>query len=604
MALALLNPVPTFQDLDGSPLDDGYLYFGLVNNNPLLVPGVVYWDAAATIPAAQPIRTLNGYPYRNGSPAIIYTSGDVSLLVQNKNKKQVLYAANSADWGNAAYLQTLISEITTDLADTSSPSAGASLIGWLRAATASVSTTLKAFLGWQEINLFEFMTVAQIADYQSTAMTLDLTAPIQAWLTACAGGRGRLPKGFGKFTTPLVIGTGTTINGSGGLSRLCAFGCNAIRVTGDFVSLRDFHVYMFSALGSADPRTNDGIIVEGSNGDARSNIDIDTVYVRGAVNSIDWRYAINSKITNVDTIFSTTGVRLFGACLNNTIADSRLLSTGTGSASISLVSDAGLTIRGEGLMISGTLLASGVNAVKSDAAGFLSLGIDTSCVIDLISGKAFDLFNVQGLKCDAQWVYSADTCFNFNNLGASTEIDADINVGKMTCTGGAGIPAFRWGTNNVGLMLRAKINCTNAAGNYPLVIVGTKVDAVVNITQANTGVAAALVTSAGNRVVNFGSQTIEWNATRIASVASNAGGIVLPHNNCNTFIITGTAAIPSIVVDGWDGEEVTLIFASTASLVAGSNLKIGVTFSATADDVIKLVCSGANWYRVAAGAVN
>lgn len=91
----IVNPVEQFFDTDGSPLDSGYLYFGAVNGNPETQPTQVYWDAANTIPAAQPIRTINGYPVRNNSPAAIYSINDVSIQVRNKSRQSVFYTATS-----------------------------------------------------------------------------------------------------------------------------------------------------------------------------------------------------------------------------------------------------------------------------------------------------------------------------------------------------------------------------------------------------------------------------------------------------------------------------------------------------------------------------
>lgn len=79
--------------------------------------------------------------------------------------------------------------LAAQLADTSTPSNGSSLIGWLRAATGAVATTLKNLLGWGPINVFEFMTTAQIADVQSGALAEDVTVAIQAAITAAESGR-------------------------------------------------------------------------------------------------------------------------------------------------------------------------------------------------------------------------------------------------------------------------------------------------------------------------------------------------------------------------------------------------------------------------------
>jgi hypothetical protein len=93
MALTqVTGPYPIFTDLDGSPLDDGYLYIGAINDDPETNPIQVFWDSALTIPATQPIRTSNGYAYRNGTPALLYTAGEFSITIRNKREEFVLYS--------------------------------------------------------------------------------------------------------------------------------------------------------------------------------------------------------------------------------------------------------------------------------------------------------------------------------------------------------------------------------------------------------------------------------------------------------------------------------------------------------------------------------
>jgi hypothetical protein len=93
MALTqVTGPYPIFTDLDGTPLDDGYLYIGLINQDPEQNPIQVFWDANLTIPASQPIRTSNGYAYRNGTPALLYTGGEFSITIRNKREEFVLYS--------------------------------------------------------------------------------------------------------------------------------------------------------------------------------------------------------------------------------------------------------------------------------------------------------------------------------------------------------------------------------------------------------------------------------------------------------------------------------------------------------------------------------
>ncbi|MCO8100114.1 SGNH/GDSL hydrolase family protein [Acinetobacter indicus] len=91
-----LAPYTAIADIDGSPLDAGFIYFGEFGKNPETHPIPVYWDADFAVPAAQPIRTRNGYPIRNGSPCKIYLKqAEHSLVVKNKNLSAILVEMNN-----------------------------------------------------------------------------------------------------------------------------------------------------------------------------------------------------------------------------------------------------------------------------------------------------------------------------------------------------------------------------------------------------------------------------------------------------------------------------------------------------------------------------
>jgi len=90
--IQLAPPYPIFTDKNGDPLDAGYLYFGTANLNPETNPIQVYYDSALTQPAAQPIRTINGYPSRNGAPALIYANSYFSVTVRDKSNALVIYS--------------------------------------------------------------------------------------------------------------------------------------------------------------------------------------------------------------------------------------------------------------------------------------------------------------------------------------------------------------------------------------------------------------------------------------------------------------------------------------------------------------------------------
>lgn len=93
-------PYEIFSDLDGNPLEDGYVYIGEANQNPITNPITVTFDSNGLYPAAQPIRTIGGYPSRNGSPSNIFVlSGpleDYSILVKDKKLRTVYYIESAA----------------------------------------------------------------------------------------------------------------------------------------------------------------------------------------------------------------------------------------------------------------------------------------------------------------------------------------------------------------------------------------------------------------------------------------------------------------------------------------------------------------------------
>ena len=89
-ALSIQVPFPVFQDSDGQPLDNGYVWIGTANLNPITNPVVAYFDSALTIVAAQPLRTLNGYISNAGTPAQVYVDGvNFSILVQDSKGSMV-----------------------------------------------------------------------------------------------------------------------------------------------------------------------------------------------------------------------------------------------------------------------------------------------------------------------------------------------------------------------------------------------------------------------------------------------------------------------------------------------------------------------------------
>lgn len=94
-----LAPYTAIADIDGSPLDAGFLFFGEYGKDPELFPVEIFWDSDFTVPAAQPIRTRNGYPVRNGSPTKVYLkTAQHSIVIKNRNNAFILVDFNNKGW--------------------------------------------------------------------------------------------------------------------------------------------------------------------------------------------------------------------------------------------------------------------------------------------------------------------------------------------------------------------------------------------------------------------------------------------------------------------------------------------------------------------------
>lgn len=108
----LRNPFPLFLNSRGTLLDAGYIYVGAPGADPEVSPVTVYWDAARTQVAAQPLRTLGGYIVNGSNRSSVYVSvDDYSVRVRDSDGNQVLYAANQVDDPTAEY-QPLNTDLT------------------------------------------------------------------------------------------------------------------------------------------------------------------------------------------------------------------------------------------------------------------------------------------------------------------------------------------------------------------------------------------------------------------------------------------------------------------------------------------------------------
>jgi hypothetical protein len=100
----LTNPRPLFLDVRGALLDGGKVYVGTSGADPEASPISVFWDAAMTIPALQPLRTLGGVIVNGASPGLIFfAEADASLTIRTSDDELVDYLPSISMVAAVAY---------------------------------------------------------------------------------------------------------------------------------------------------------------------------------------------------------------------------------------------------------------------------------------------------------------------------------------------------------------------------------------------------------------------------------------------------------------------------------------------------------------------
>lgn len=106
----VVNPIPFYRDRQGNPLA-GKLYVGESGKDPETFPLDVFWDAALTQPATQPLSVVGGYVRRSSAVAPIFVAeSDYSFRTKEADGDEVIYVASSVQAGTAA--QPLDADLT------------------------------------------------------------------------------------------------------------------------------------------------------------------------------------------------------------------------------------------------------------------------------------------------------------------------------------------------------------------------------------------------------------------------------------------------------------------------------------------------------------
>lgn len=86
MSNKVTTPYPLFSDIDGSPLNAGFLFLGESGKDAEQFPIVAYWDEAKTQVVEQPVSTRNGFIVKENLPAKIFIEEEsCSITIKNQS---------------------------------------------------------------------------------------------------------------------------------------------------------------------------------------------------------------------------------------------------------------------------------------------------------------------------------------------------------------------------------------------------------------------------------------------------------------------------------------------------------------------------------------
>jgi parallel beta-helix repeat protein len=213
----IVTPFAQFFDTSGAPLNNGAIFIGTAYLDAQTNPIPVYWDEALTIPALQPIRTLNGYPVWNGAPARIFCNADnFSMTVQTSTGRTVWAVQDAA---------------SVNIPNVSQPS-GSSEVGFLPSGTGAVVRTVQDKLR-EVVSVKDFGAVGN-------GVANDTVAIQTAINSLTSGGCVLFPSGTYLHDGIRIDGSGGTLSnitlrGDGAASRLylsSGVTSNSIRAAG------------------------------------------------------------------------------------------------------------------------------------------------------------------------------------------------------------------------------------------------------------------------------------------------------------------------------------------------------------------------------------
>jgi hypothetical protein len=528
--LALQSPLPQFFDLDGSPLDGGKIYFGLPFQNPIVAPVTVYWDAAGSQPAAQPLRTLNGFIIRSGTPAVVYYDADLSMLVQDGRGQQVCYAADSTEFSNAAIVQEALDDFIDELADGADSTEGDALVAVNNGDAGEVARTLHYWIKASRKNLCNFLSTAQVDDVLSGAGLIDISTPFATALAAASGGFLELPAGRIRADNLTLGASRSIVAGQGNATRISApTAANTVfSVPSSFSEIRDLAIDAVGVrsggwyvdFGAGAVRSNlQGFYFDGFHGGVRTaaaaTLTIADGQMLNGIAATGLGIRVNDGLdVSIRDIIMDAGAQLFAGiyvlnCGDVTIEDCNIIHAGQ---ALYLNPGAGQTIAS--LWCNNSFFDNSTRGLFVQPNGAAAAVV--RCIFDEVwfSGSTNEGIRVATAAGGIANGLHFNDCHIFLN-GADGLLVADVGATNVRVNGGSY-------AQNVGA------GCSFSANVTDFSVLGARLGATDGLTGNAYGVFVAAGTGANFTIAN---NDVRGNTTAGISDSATGGGKVIVANN-------------------------------------------------------------------------
>lgn len=468
-ALSIQPTFPIFTETDGLPLENGYIWIGTVNLDPQGNPINVYWDAALTIPAGQPIRTINGYPSRNGTPGRLYVNSDYSIRVQN-SKGSLVYSAPAAT--------ERYSDVVLNI--------NAQYVVYDPPFTGAVQTNVEAKLS-QTISVADFGASPSAT---ASANRIAIQAAINS-IPETEGGTITFPQGIYNVDGNIDSNNrqGLVIDGCGSTINLTTSTSYLFTITDVAVEVRNFFVTKGNGVVAS------AFYVSGIR-HVFNNVQSGEAKWTRFFHLVDVKESFFTNLNiYLDSATNTGTVFYLDYCVNNTFSDSFIGYCEHGVFASSTANPSGGN-KSEGWLMSNVIIVYAQKAMTLDTATLFSV---VNCCFDFCEIWGIFQSNGNNLKVMNTWIAS-NTTNGFIGVGTINTVYGVSVIGNVFVRGASAI------TGTAGLSL---------SGPNALV--------VGNAFQA--GMNGGVVTDSGSQVIGNSVSTPGTNIVANAAVSTILGSL-------------------------------------------------------------------------------